>query len=74
VPTGGVLNAGRVRVRAFPTLGAEILGHLEQDDRVEVLERSGLRESIGDMNDYWYRIRREDGLEGWSYGHFIDLT
>jgi hypothetical protein len=72
-PTGGVLNDGRVRVRAFPALGAEILGHLQRGERVQVLERSGLRESIGEMNDFWYRIRREDGLSGWSYGHFIDL-
>jgi len=73
IPTRGVLNDSRVRVRVFPTLDAEILGHLERGDRVEVLERSGLRESIGDMNDFWYRIRREDGLAGWSYGAFIDL-
>jgi hypothetical protein len=73
IPTHGVLNDSRVRVRAHPTLGAEILGHLERGDRVEVLERSGLRESIGEMNDFWYRILTEDGLAGWAYGHFIDL-
>jgi hypothetical protein len=73
IPTAGVLNASRVRVRAYPTLSAETLGHLEQRDRVEVLERSGVRESIGEMNDFWYRVLREDGLTGWSYGHFIDL-
>jgi hypothetical protein len=72
-PTRGVLNDSRVRVRAFPTLGAKILGHLERGDRVEVLERSGLREQIGEMEEYWYRVRREDGLTGWSYGFFIDL-
>jgi hypothetical protein len=68
-----VLNDSRVRVRAYPTLGAEILGHLERGDRVEVLERSGMRENIGEMDEYWYRIRKEDGLTGWSYGYFIDL-
>jgi hypothetical protein len=73
VPTRGVLNDTRVRIRAYPTLNAEILGHLDRGDRVEVLERSGLRESIGEMRDFWYRIRTEDGLSGWSYGHFIDL-
>jgi hypothetical protein len=73
VPTRGVLNDSRVRVRAYPTLDAEILGHLDRGDRVEVLERSGLEEAIGEMSDFWYRIRTEDGLAGWSYGHFIDL-
>jgi hypothetical protein len=73
VPTPGVLNDSKVRVRAYPTLEAEILGLLDRGDRVEVLERSGLQESIGEMNDFWYRIRTADGLSGWSYGHFIDL-
>jgi hypothetical protein len=72
-PGGGILNDDRVRVRAHPTLDAQILGHLDRRQRVEVLERSGRRESIGEMKDYWYRVRREDGLTGWSYGHFIDL-
>jgi hypothetical protein len=72
-PTRGVLNENRVRVRAYPTLGAQILGHLERGDRVEVIERSGARERIAEMNDFWYRVRREDGLVGWSYGQFIDL-
>ena len=72
-PTRGALNDGRVRVRTYPTLEAEIVGHLDRGDRVEVLERSGQRVSIGSMNDFWYLVRREDGLSGWSYGHFIDL-
>jgi hypothetical protein len=72
-PTRGVLNDNRVRVRAYPTLAAEILGHMDTGDRVDVLERSGLRQSIEEMNDFWYRIRREDGLAGWTYGHFVDL-
>ncbi|UCF96632.1 MAG: SH3 domain-containing protein [Spirochaetaceae bacterium] len=71
--TRGVLNDNRVRVRAFPTLRAEILDHLEKGDRVEVLDRSGRRERIGEMSDYWYLVRKEDGPVGWSYGHFIDL-
>jgi hypothetical protein len=72
-PTRGVLTENRVRVRAYPTLDAEILGHLDKGDRVEVLERSGRRESIGTMNDFWYRVQKADGLQGWSYGYFIDL-
>ena len=26
------------------------------------------------MEDYWYKLRRvSDGMEGWSYGAFINL-
>jgi hypothetical protein len=72
-PRRGVLNDSRVRVRSYPTLSAQVLGYLEEGDRVEVLERSGRRERIAEMTDFWYRVRREDGLTGWSFGHFIDL-
>ena len=73
VATRGVLNDSRVRVRAYPTLSAQTLGHLDAGEQVEVLERSGRRQRIGEMNAYWYRVRNEEGLAGWSYGHFIDL-
>ena len=71
--TRGVLNDSRVRVRAFPTLSAPTLGYLDAGERVEILERSGRRQRIGEMNAYWYRVENEEGLAGWSYGHFIDL-
>jgi hypothetical protein len=73
VTTSGVLNADRVRVRARPTLGAEVLGHLNRGDHVQVLDRSGLRARIESMNDFWYLVRSAEGLSGWSYGRFIDL-
>ena len=74
-PTTGVLTIGRVRVRQYPNLQAETFGYLEEGDNVEVLDRSGLEMTIGEMTDYWYRVRRMgDGLEGWAYGAFIDLA
>ncbi|MBN1834940.1 MAG: SH3 domain-containing protein [Spirochaetales bacterium] len=71
--TSGTLNAGRVRIREHPSLKAKTLGHLEQGEKVRVLERSGYREPIDGMVAPWYRIETEDGRAGWSYGHFIDL-
>jgi hypothetical protein len=42
---------------------------------VEVLDRSGVKVQIGELNDWWYKIKRKsDGLEGWSYGPFLDLA
>ena len=72
-PREGVLNASRVRMRENPNLQATHLRFLEKGERVEVLDRSGLRMQIGEMNTYWYKVRTADGEEGWSYGAFIDL-
>jgi hypothetical protein len=72
-PGSGVLNDSRVRIREYPTLSARVLGHLDRGQRVAVLERSGLPVPIDDMNDYWYKVRTDEGLTGWSYGYFITL-
>jgi hypothetical protein len=38
------------------------------------LERGTAQVQVGDMADYWYRVRRvSDGLTGWSFGHYLKL-
>ncbi|MBN2661233.1 MAG: SH3 domain-containing protein, partial [Tannerellaceae bacterium] len=69
----GLLNDSRVRFRTEPNLTSETLGFLNKGDRVLVLEQSADKMQIGDMNDYWYRIRTPEGTEGWTYGYFIDV-
>jgi len=73
-PTTGRCNDTRVRMREYPLLEAEHLAFLNNGDELEILDRSGIEVEIGDMKDYWYKVRRiSDGLEGWSYGAFIDV-
>ncbi len=73
-PVAGTANDSRVRIREWPLLDAKNLGYLTKGDKLEILDRSGIKVKIGNMEDYWYKIRRtSDGIEGWSYGEFIDL-
>ncbi len=63
-----------VRVRTVPGLQTKTLGHLNEGDRVLVMERSPYAWPIAGNTDYWYRIRRaSDGLAGWSFGSFLKL-
>ena len=55
-------------------LTREHVAFLEKDEEVEVLDRSGIKVQIDDMNDYWYKVKRSDGTEGWTYGYFLDLA
>jgi hypothetical protein len=48
----------RVRVRSAANLQGEAVGFLEEGDRVQVLEKSADTMNVGDMTDYWYRVRR----------------
>jgi hypothetical protein len=76
----GVLDTGDsahvtgdyVRVRSGPTLEHRILDKVNSGTSVSILERSAATEKIGDMDNYWYRIKiKETGLEGWMYGNFL---
>jgi hypothetical protein len=69
----GRSSGSRVRVRDRPDLDSSTIGHLDRGELVTVLERTDRRMRIDSMNDYWYRIRTDGGLDGWSYGHYIEL-
>lgn len=71
-PTKGTLNDSCVRLRENPNLEAKHLGFLNKGDKVKVLDRSGIKVQIREMNDYWYKVKTEDGTVGWAYGHFIN--
>jgi hypothetical protein len=72
--TAGEVNASGVRVRQNPNLQTEALGELTRGDALEVLDRTGTKVRIGDQEAWWYKVRRKaDGLEGWSYGAYIDV-
>jgi hypothetical protein len=73
-PTSGTAVASGVRVREYANLQAETLGELAAGDELEVLDRSGTKVRIGDQEAWWYKVRRAaDGLEGWSYGAYIEV-
>ncbi|GAB4402393.1 MAG: hypothetical protein OHK0039_00340 [Bacteroidia bacterium] len=61
--------ADKVNVRSAPDNEADnVVFQLERGNICNILER-GARQTIRDMDDYWYRIEK-DGEEGWIYGFF----
>jgi len=36
--------------------------------------RSATKMKIDQTNDYWYKVRTASGLEGWTYGAYIDFS
>jgi hypothetical protein len=67
------VNDSNVRIRREPTLTGTQVGKLQKGDTVTVLEKSSAKMKVGTMDDYWYRIRTDTGLDGWSYGAFLDV-
>lgn len=60
------------RVRTAPNQKADETGRIPLATVLEVYEQSREKVTVqgasGAQSDYWYRIRAEDGLEGWIFG------
>lgn len=67
------VNDNNVRIRKQPTLTGTEVGKLQKGNIVTVLEKSAESMKIDTMDAYWYRIKTDTGLEGWSYGAFLDM-
>jgi uncharacterized Zn finger protein (UPF0148 family) len=62
----GSVTGSRVRLRAAPGAGADILGVLERGDGVDIMRRF----SSGKEKFVWYNVHTEKG-DGWMYGEFV---
>jgi hypothetical protein len=69
----GTSTVNRLRIRTEPNLESDTVGHLSEGQRVTIIDQTNEPMQIGDMNDVWYKIRTEDGVEGWSYGGLIEV-
>ncbi len=69
----GILNDSQVRIRKDPNLEGEHIGYLNKDQIVYVVDETNNSMKIGKMDSKWYKVRTFEGIEGWSYGAFIDL-
>jgi murein DD-endopeptidase MepM/ murein hydrolase activator NlpD len=68
------INADKVSMRAEGNDKAPVLGVLSFQERVELLARSDDTETIGGVTAPWILLRREDGGEGWVFGHYIQKS
>ena len=68
----GIVNADRLRMRAYNDLHSKTLRYLDKGDMVRILKKDTERVRINEMEDYWYEIEF-NGITGWIFGYFIDL-
>ncbi|MBX7058103.1 MAG: SH3 domain-containing protein [Leptospirales bacterium] len=63
----------KASLRIDPVTSSSEIEFLKRGIRVQVLNRTRQKQAIGEANDYWYRIRLEDGVEGWIYGANLSI-
>jgi hypothetical protein len=64
--------AHRVNIRSQPNLNGEIIGKLELNDEVEVIENMFNEQKIDNVVQYWYKIRFKE-IEGYVWGGYIAI-
>jgi hypothetical protein len=67
-----------VDVRIYPSMDAEILGHLQEDNIVRILGFTKDKTNIDDFNGYWVNILYSSTgeypfLNGWVFSKYVDI-
>jgi hypothetical protein len=65
-----VVNDTNVNFRHEPVLENNVIRKFNLYEKVQVLQRSDFKQSIKGVNAYWYKVRSENGTEGWIFGQF----
>ena len=65
----GVVNGGRVRLRAEPNTESEVLGQFDSGKEFEVTRRF----RAAGAGIYWYRVS-SGADEGWMYGEYLRIA
>jgi tetratricopeptide (TPR) repeat protein len=73
-PLEGIVVAGKVNVREYPSTNAKVETTLSGGSIVTVLARTKEYEKVeGFYSNYWYRVRTADGVTGWIFGAIIGI-
>lgn len=73
LPAKAGIKGDFVKVRSNPSTDGKLVGILYKNMVVTVVERSKQKDSIGEDNDYWYKVTFENVL-GWTYAPFLDFN
>ena len=67
----GYLNDDRIRLRKGPGTNTESLGTYPINTGFRILEKSGVKQTIGGVTDEWIKVCLPDGTEGYFFGQYI---
>lgn len=57
-----------VRLRTSPLTAAAEITKLPLGTIVVVFDQSAAKDRIGNIEDFWYRVKTSDGISGWLFG------
>jgi tetratricopeptide (TPR) repeat protein len=68
------INSNNVNFRKEHIIADDnIIREFILNEQLKVLQRSDFKQSIGNVNAYWYKVCTDDGIEGWTYGQYLNF-
>lgn len=67
----GILNDDKIRLRKGPGTNTESLGTYPVKTGFRIIEKSGVKQTIGGITDEWIKVRLLDGTEGYFFGQYV---
>lgn len=68
-----VIAADSLRVRAQPSVRAQVLSHFRRGEVVQVLRRGEFEERIAGNLAHWFEVTHQ-GVRGWVFGSHLELA
>ena len=62
-----------LRIRESPNTDTKVIGKLQKWDKVTVTECTEQKDKIDNLEYPWYKIKTEEGIEGWIFGGFAKI-
>lgn len=66
-----ITTASFVRLRKKASLNSKTISTLHIGTELTVIKKSDKFYKIGNLKNYWYQVKLENGVEGWVYGAFL---
>lgn len=70
-----LIICNNLRIRESPNISAStrVIGKLNKWEKVTVIECTKTKDNIENLNYPWYKIKLENGKEGWVFGGFAKI-
>jgi len=67
-----IIDSNNVNIREEHTIDENnVIRDLSLNEKLKVLQRSNFKQSIGNINAYWYKVYADDDIKGWVYGQHL---
>jgi len=69
--TKGTCIENGISIRLRPSVNADILGKLNKDDEIEIVDKTDIKLQVEYAYNYWYKIKLANGTMGWVFGDYV---